>query len=64
MGLTPGMVEVLQLAADGYGVSESATRCGIGYAGVRRRRGRALEQLGADNLVQAVAMAMRRGFIK
>lgn len=63
-GLTPPLIAAVQHAADGLDVWESAKECNITYAGVRRRRARAMERLGADTMIQAVAMAIRRGIIK
>lgn len=65
-------LEALQLAADGYRCRDIAEMWGYknthgndsGPSHVRRVWNAAEERLGADNIAQAVAMAMRRGLIK
>lgn len=63
-GLSLRLIEAIQCAADGLDVRESAEKCSLSIGGIRRRRIRAMDKLGADTMSQAVAMAMRRGFIK
>jgi DNA-binding NarL/FixJ family response regulator len=58
------MIKSIQDAADGIDIYESAATGGLKYSGIRRRRARAMERLGADNMAHAVAMAMRRGLVK
>lgn len=62
--LSPAMIRALQLAADGYDVSSTASDCGVSVHTIKKHRLSAMYRLGADNMIHAVAMAMRRGVVK
>ena len=62
--LSSKQIEVLQLAADGLTYADMAEQLNRPKRTVVGRAVRAMQVLGADNIVQAVAMAVRRGLIK
>lgn len=62
--LTARELEILQMAADGVDCENTARELGICRGSVKRYRNFATVKLGADNITQAVAMALRRGLIK
>ena len=55
--------KVIALAAEGYGSKETATVMQTTVNYVKNLRASAFIKLGADNIAQAVAMAMRRKLI-
>lgn len=62
--LTPRELEILQAAADGLRCVDTAKKLGVVRQTVRNSRKIIMDKLGADNTVQAVAMALRRGLIQ
>lgn len=61
--LTPRQIDVLQCAADGHNVRATAALLKISDNTVKKHRSEATERLGAESIVQAVAMAIRRRLI-
>ena len=61
--LSPRVVEVLQLAARGYGAEAISGQLGVSTATIKRHFERAYMQLGVSDRAAAVAEAMRRGLI-
>jgi DNA-binding CsgD family transcriptional regulator len=62
--LTPGMLRVLQLTADGHDIAQTATAHGVGIDTVKHIRRAVLDRLGADTTAQAVAIGFRKGLLK
>ena len=56
-------LQVVELAADGLGVKETAQQMGLSAETVKDYRVRALDLLGANNMAHAVAIAARRGYL-
>lgn len=61
--LTRTMIKVLQAAADGENVESTAAVLGVKKGTVHKHRAKLMKRMGADNMVHAVAMGMRRGYI-
>ena len=61
--LTPRQTEILQLTADGCTVEMTAQELGTSKQTVRNQRSAVMEILGAENMIQAVAMGLRRKLI-
>lgn len=61
--LSPLELEALRLAADGLNYWQAARLMGRTKFYVKNLRSQAIQKLGADNMTQAVAMAIRRGII-
>ena len=56
--------EILQLLASGLHTQEVATRIGLSAETVKSDTKRAIQKLGADTRVHAVAIAIRRALIE
>ncbi len=56
--------EILQLLASGFHTQEVATRIGLSAETVKSDTKRAIQKLGADTRVHAVAIAIRRALIE
>src|ERR1044071_5316222 len=61
--LTPRMVEVVQLCADGRSIQETASVLGCSTTNVKDLRRRAQKRLSGKNVYNTVAIALRRGLI-
>lgn len=61
--MPPRFVEILQLLADGLGLSEIAEARNVGVSTVKNDAKLMRDALGADSNCQAVAMGIRRGLI-
>ncbi len=61
--LTPRMLEVLQLTADGCSSADIAESWEVSNGYVRKLKMWVLDELGADNMNHAVALGFRRGLI-
>jgi DNA-binding CsgD family transcriptional regulator len=61
--LSPAEVKILELAAAGDTYSKMAAKLGHTGAYINKLAARMLPKLGADNITQAVAMAIRRKII-
>lgn len=57
-------VDILQMTADGHKVEDIAIKWNLSTHTIKQYKHRILYILGADNSVQAIAMAFRRGLIK
>lgn len=62
--LTPRERQILESAATGADCADTAKELGLATGTVKKLRYNAMCKLGADNTIQAVAMAMRRGLIQ
>lgn len=62
--LTQHEIEVLQLAAFGLPPKEMARTLNISLEIVKHRIRRARKKLGTDNVPQAIAISVSRGYIK
>ena len=62
--LTQREIDVIRYAADGLDARATAQEIGTSLQAVKNSRYIATIKLGADNVPQAVAMAMRRGLIQ
>jgi DNA-binding NarL/FixJ family response regulator len=56
-------VKLLQMLADAATSEQAAKALQVTVPSVKKRRQQIMEKLGADNMVQAVAMSIRRGII-
>lgn len=56
-------LRVVELAADGFGVKETAEELRISIETVKTHRKRALDFLNANNMAHAVGIAARRGYL-
>lgn len=56
--------EVLKLTADGLSCKEIGERLFISEATVKRHKSNVIRRLGAENMINAVAIALREGMIK
>ena len=62
--LTERDIAMLEIAATGDGEQEMAAALHLKVNYVKQLRKRLYDKLGADNMVQAVGLAVRRGIIK
>jgi DNA-binding CsgD family transcriptional regulator len=62
--LSAAEIVVLEMAAAGRGEQETAEALKCSYWSVKVKRRHLIAKLGADNMLQAVGMAMRRKIIK
>jgi DNA-binding NarL/FixJ family response regulator len=62
--LTEHELKILQFSADGLNFHEIQQEVGSSYQGVKNAAFRIRNKLGADSLIQAVAMAIRRKIIQ
>lgn len=62
--LTPRMLDVLRLAAEGRTAAETARRLYVSEATVWNVRAAVCVRLGAASITAAVAVAMRRGELR
>jgi DNA-binding CsgD family transcriptional regulator len=62
--ITARELETLQLAADGFSCEESGAIMKIGGMAVKNHRRDLFNKMGAENIAQAVAMAIRRKLIE
>jgi DNA-binding NarL/FixJ family response regulator len=62
--LTARQVEVLDAAARGLDVRQTARSLGLSVTTVRTHRRRVLEAFGAASTTQAVAIAFRKGLLR
>lgn len=61
--LSPRVREALQHRIDGHSLTETATLMGVRPNTPSMYQGRTVEQLGAQNILQAVAIAVRAGIL-
>lgn len=57
-------LDILQMTADGYKVEDIAIKWELSIHTIKLYKHRILYILGADNSVQAIAIAFRKGLIK
>lgn len=62
--LTPRELEVLELLAEGYSVSQLARRLCVSQSTAKTHAARIYQKLGAGNRAQAVMEAVRRGILR
>lgn len=56
-------VDILQMCADGYYISEIADKWHVAEQQIKRAKTRIFKVLGAENTYNAIAIALRRGLI-
>lgn len=61
--LTAEEAKLLQLAADGFTITQSADKMHLSESAVRTKRARLVHKMEACNITQAVAFAIRRSII-
>lgn len=64
LSLTPRYLDVLHWASLGFSVEETAKILFISEDTVKTHRKHAISRLNAENMIHAVAISIRKGYIK